>query len=75
MAISESTCGANAMGKRQSPGFSWSDKACALVYGPVTGIRVWTSTVSTNKRFIQGYEIYYFLPSRYVFYLHAYKIV
>ena len=38
---SDSTCSAPLLGRKRDAGTEWSDERCALIHGPVTGVRMW----------------------------------
>ena len=42
--VSDYTCNAKLLGHLQDAGSEWSDASCALIHGPVTGIRIWTES-------------------------------
>ena len=41
--ISDNTCDAPLLGSKMDDGTEWSDEICALIHGPVTGVRIWES--------------------------------
>ena len=42
--FSDLTCDATILGTWLIAGSEWSDEMCALIHGPVTGVRIWAST-------------------------------
>ena len=41
---SDNTCDAPLLGSKKDTGTEWSDENCALIHGPVTGVRMWESS-------------------------------
>ena len=42
-------CHAPLLGTAKNTGTEWSDESCALIHGPVTGVRMWHTTVGNNR--------------------------
>ena len=40
---SDYTCGVAILGIEQDAGTEWSDESCAMMHGPVTGVRMWAT--------------------------------
>ena len=55
---SDNTCGAPVLGDTKDTGTEWSDESCALIHGPVTGVRMWHTT--NNRRIKLWVDISYF---------------
>ena len=45
----DETCDVSPLGTKMNAGTEWSDESCALIHGPVTGVRMWRTTGNNNR--------------------------